>query len=127
MTLGALIGYTSTTENQLDYANNNALILSTAHTFGTTGLDIGHELKTDWLNGATTYRRVTNPYVTDNSKAPFVGWNFRYLYNTVRYELSGGSLIQTGKTITTKDPAPGNLLMQLDYLSNSILRKTYYE
>ncbi|CAG1009368.1 Protein RhsD [Anaerolineales bacterium] len=125
--LGALIGYTTSAENQLDYTNNDSVILSTAHTFGTSGLDTGRETKTEWLNGTTTYRRVLNTYVTDNSKAPFSGWNFRYLYSTARYELSGGSLIQTSKTITTRDPGTGNLLMQTDYVGYSVLRKTYYE
>jgi RHS repeat-associated protein len=125
--LGELIGYTTTTENQLDFNNANAVILSTAHTFGTSGLDTGRELKTEWLNGSTIYRRTMNTYVTDNSKAPFPGWNFRYLYSSVNYELSGGSLIQTSKTIHIKDAGTGNTLQQSQYLGNSLLRKTYYE
>ncbi|HNA59179.1 MAG TPA: SpvB/TcaC N-terminal domain-containing protein, partial [Chitinophagales bacterium] len=124
---GDLIGYTTTTENQLDYENANAVLLSTVHTFGTSGLDTGRELKTEVTKGATVYRRTTNVYVTDNSKAPFDKWNFRYLYSTLNYELSGGSMILTTKAISKRDPATGNLLSQIQYLGSTVYRKTYYE
>jgi hypothetical protein len=125
--LGELIGYTTVTENQLDYSNNNAVILSTAHTFGTKGLDIGRELKTEWSSGGTVHRRVTNVYVTDNSQAPFDRWNFRYLYSTLNYERSNGSLALTTKSLYKRDAANGNLLYQIQYLGPSAYRKTYYE
>jgi len=126
-TLGELIGYTTVTENQLDYNNGNSVILATKHTFGTKGLDIGRETKTEWLDGTTVLRKATNVYVTDNSQAPYFGWNFRYLYSTLHYELSGGSLILTSKTVYNRDPGTGNLLSQIEYLGNSVYRKTYYE
>jgi YD repeat-containing protein len=125
--LGELIGYATSTENQLNYANSNAIILSTSHTFGTSGLDTGRELKTEWMNGATIYKQATNTYVTDNSKAPFTGWNYRYLYQTANYINSGGGLIVSSRVVYVRDPATGNLLQQTDYLGSSILRKTYYE
>ncbi|MEW6402626.1 MAG: SpvB/TcaC N-terminal domain-containing protein, partial [Chloroflexota bacterium] len=127
-TLGSLIGYPTVTENQLDFNNNESIILGTRHTFGTQGLDVGRETQTEWLSGGTTVqRKVTNIYVTDNSKAPYPGWNFRYLYSTLNYELSGSSLVLTSKVIYKKDPGTGNLLVQMQYLGNTVYRKTYYE
>jgi RHS repeat-associated protein len=125
--LGELIGYTTTSEKQLDYNNGNAVLLETKHDFGTVGLDTGYELKTEWLSGATVLRKTTNTYVTDNTKAPFSGWNYRYLYQSINYINSGGSLIVASKVVYNRDPSTGNLLLQTDYLGTSTYRKTYYE
>src|SRR5690606_80779 len=124
--LGELIGYTTVTENQLDYGSGNAVLLATAHTFGTKGLDTGRELKTEWKNAAgDVQRRVTNVYVTDNSQAPFDKWNFRYLYSSLNYELVNGNLTLTTKSIYKKDPATGNLLSHFQYLGTYLYRKTF--
>ncbi|MCE9646910.1 MAG: DUF11 domain-containing protein [Chloroflexi bacterium] len=125
--LGDLIGYTSTSEKQLDYNNGNAVILETKHDFGTQGLDTGYELKTESLSGTTVLRRTTNTYVTDNSKAPFSGWNYRYLFQTVNYVNSGGAIVPASKVVYSRDPSTGNLLLQTDYLGLAAYRKTYYE
>lgn len=125
--LGDLIGYTTTSEKQLDYNNANAVILETKHDFGTAGLDTGYELKTEWLSGTTVLRKTTNTYVTDNTKAPFSGWNYRYLYQTINYVNNGGSLLVASKVVYTRDPATGNLLVQTDFMGTSTYRKTYYE
>jgi hypothetical protein len=123
-TLGSLTGYTTTTENQLDYANGNALILSTRHTFGTIGLDIGRELKTEWLDPAgMVLRKSASIYVTDNSGAPYVGWNFRYLYSTADYELDSGHLMQKSGAAYFHNPMDGNLLLQTDYLGSMNMRR----
>lgn len=124
---GELIGYPTTTENQLDYINNNAVLLSTIHTFGTTGLDTGRELRTEYSKDSVIFRRTSNIYVTDNSQAPFTGWNFRYLYSVLNYELGGGSLFLASKNVYQRDPATGNLLVSTQYLGGSPYRKTYYE
>jgi RHS repeat-associated protein len=124
--LGDLIGYTSTSEKQIEY-NTDAVILETKHDFGTQGLDTGYELKTDWLSGSTLLRRTTNVYVTDNTKAPFSGWNYRYLYQTANYVNSGGSLAAASKVVYLHDPSTGNLIVQTDLLGASPYRKTYYE
>src|SRR5690606_31881446 len=118
-------GYTTVTENQLDYNNGNAVLLATTHTFGTKGLDIGRELKTEWKNAAGQVQRsVTNVYVTDNSQAPFDKWYFRYLYSTTNYELINGSLTFATKSVYKRDPATGNLLWHIQYLGPAVYRKT---
>ncbi|MGH7463001.1 MAG: hypothetical protein ACREMA_18500, partial [Longimicrobiales bacterium] len=125
--LGALFGYTATTETQLDYNSGNAALLATKHTFGTVGLDIGRELSTEWLSGGTVLRKVNNTYVTDNSAAPFLGWNNRYLYQSVNSVRSGGNLVVVSQARYSRDAATGNLLIQSDYRGTSLYRKTYYE
>ncbi|MFN8414081.1 MAG: LamG-like jellyroll fold domain-containing protein, partial [Anaerolineales bacterium] len=125
--LGDLIGYTTSSENQLDYNNGKAVLLETRHQFGTQGLDTGYELQTEWLSGTKVLKKTTNTYVTDNSKAPFSGWNYRYLYRTTNYVNSGSSLITTSSSTFLHDPSTGNLLQQTDYLGLSTYRKTYYE
>ncbi|MGH9784604.1 MAG: SpvB/TcaC N-terminal domain-containing protein, partial [Terriglobia bacterium] len=125
--LGALFGYTATTETQLDYNSGNAALLATKHTFGTVGLDIGRELSTEWMSGGTVLRKVNNTYVTDNSAAPFLGWNNRYLYQSVNSVRSGGNLVVVSQARYSRDAATGNLLIQSDYRGTSLYRKTYYE
>src|SRR5512138_2271029 len=44
-TLGSLIGYTTVTENLLDFLNNDVPVSKTQHTFGMTGLDTGREME----------------------------------------------------------------------------------
>ncbi|HEY2980308.1 MAG TPA: SpvB/TcaC N-terminal domain-containing protein, partial [Anaerolineales bacterium] len=125
--LGALFGYTATTETQLDFNNGNAALLATKHTFGTVGLDIGRELQTEWLSGSTALRKSASTYVTDNSQAPFLGWNNRYLYQSINYVRTGSNLVVVSQTRYARDPATGNLLTQSEYLGTSLYRKTYYE
>jgi RHS repeat-associated protein len=127
--LGSLIGYPTVTESVVDFPNGNNSILDTKHTFGTVGLDIGRELQTESLTGGTTtvLQKTTNTYVTDNSQAPFSGWNYRYLGATTNYVLSGGVLVATTKNTYYNDPATGNPLVQSTYVSGSLYRKTYYE
>jgi len=125
--LGALIGYTITSEKQLDYNNANAVILETKHTFGTVGLDTGYELVTESISGSTVLQKTTHTYVTDNTKAPFTGWNYRYLYQTINYVRSLGSLVQASRVVYSRDPATGNLLTQTDFLGTASYRKTWYE
>jgi YD repeat-containing protein len=127
--LGGLIGYTTTTATSVDFINNNAPILDTKHTFGTTGLDIGRELSTEMKDDAagTVLAKMVNTYVTDNSQAPFFGWNYRYLYQTESYVSTAGNLALTTKITYQNDPGTGNLLVQTDYLGSSLYRKTCYE
>lgn len=127
--LGSLMGYTTVTESVLNFLASDAKILDTRHTFGTVGLDVGRELQTEWLDSSTgtVLRKTSNVYVTDNSQAPFLGWNYRYLGETSSYVLSSGTLIQTTKTTFFNDPATGNPLLQSTYLGNTLYRKTYYE
>ncbi|MBI5953670.1 MAG: hypothetical protein HY865_18605 [Chloroflexi bacterium] len=126
-TLGELVGYTTVSEEQLDYNNNNAVLLETKHTFGTEGLDTGKELITEWLDDTTVLKKTANTYVTDNSKAPFPGWNYRYLYRTINSVESYGNLTVSSQVTYVHDPATGNLLLQTEYLGTAPYRKTYYE
>ena len=123
----ALIGYTNATEVTNDFNGATALAY-TVHQFGTAGLDIGNELATNWEDANTAVlKQADNVYVTDNTNAPFMGWNFRYLYQTTNYVKSGGSLIQTSQTQTIRDPSTGNLAEQDDYNVSTLLRKVYPE
>jgi RHS repeat-associated protein len=125
--LGELVGYSDATETTYDF-NGTTKLADAAHHFGTTGLDVGRELWTQWLDaGGTVLRKVVNTYVTDNSQAPFPSWNYRYLYQTENYEKSGSSLALTSKTIYVRDPATGNLSLQEDYLGSALYRRHYYE
>ncbi len=122
-----LIGYTNVTEVTNDFNGATALAY-TVHQFGTVGLDIGNELATFWEDANTVVLKQTdNVYVTDNTNAPFTGWNFRYLYQVTNYVNSGGSLIQTSQTQTILDPSTGNLAEQDDYNVSALLRKEYSE
>jgi RHS repeat-associated protein len=125
--LGELIGYTTVTETPLDFKNGNTVLRSVAHTFGTNGLDIGRELTMETSIDGAVQMKITNSYVTDNSQAPFMGWNYRYLSQTVNYVRSGGALTQTSKTTYQRDPGTGDLVMQGDYIDTRLYRKTYYE
>ena len=124
---GALTGYTDVTETVYDFDGTTKLT-DTLHHFGTVGLDIGYELNTIWKDAAgTSLQQATYTYVTDNSQAPFSGWNYRYLYRVQSYVKGDSSLDQTSQTITIHDPATGNLSEQRDYLGSTVYRKTYYE
>ncbi len=133
--LGSLTGYTTVTESLLDFADNDAVILKTKHTFGTTGLDIGREMQTEVLDSADiVLRKTTNVYVTDNIGAPkddngnpLPNWNYRYLQESASYEKSGSTLTLISKNTYYNDPFTGNVLVQNTYLGNSLYRKTYYE
>ena len=72
-------------------------------------------------------KRTNNVYVTDNTNAPFTGWNFRYLYQVTNYVNSSGSLIQTSQTQTILDPSTGNLAEKDDFNGSTLLRKEYPE
>ena len=123
----ALIGYTSVTEITDDFNGATALAY-TLHQFGTTGLDIGNELSTSWEDANTVVLKQTNNvYVTDNTDAPFTGWNFRYLYQTADYVKSGGSLVQDSQTQFILDPSTGDLAEQDEYNGSTLFRKEYYE
>ncbi|NTW08443.1 MAG: hypothetical protein HGA28_02610, partial [Anaerolineaceae bacterium] len=126
-TLGALVGYTTTTDITVDFINANASIVDIKHTFGTEDLDIGREYTTEWISGTTTLQKTRNVYVTDNSKAPSENWNFRYLLQTENYIKSGSSLSLTSKTIFRRDPQTGNLTRQEDYLGPNLYRITHNE
>ncbi|MEW6028110.1 MAG: DNRLRE domain-containing protein [Chloroflexota bacterium] len=124
---GSLIGFTTVTDQTMDF-NGTTVLAQSRHTFGTTGLDTGHELVTEMQDaGGTTLRKTINTYVTDNSMAPFYGWNYRYLYSVQNYVRSGGSLTLASKTVTIHDPSTGNLAVRQDYLGSSLYRKEYFE
>ncbi len=124
---GNLIGYTNTTEIVYDF-NGVTKLSETSHQFGTSGLDIGNEIWTEVKNATgTVLRKNINTYVTDNSEAPFVGWNYRYLSQVQGYIRTGTSLLLTSKTIYVNDPGNGNLLLKQDYLGGSIYRKEAFE
>ena len=126
--LGALTGYPTVSEKPLDYETiNNDVLVEIKHTFGTTGLDIGRELVTEWLSNSVVLRKSTSTYVTDNSLAPFPGWNYRYLFQSASFEKNGGNLLLASTSTSVNDPATGNPVMQSDSLGSSPYRKTYYE
>lgn len=129
--LGALTGYKTTTESTLDFnfANPSAHALQkTKHTFGTGEPDTGKELVTQTLDGSDVLLRQTvNSYVTDNSQAPFDGWTYRYLGQTQNFQTTAGVLGLVSKTTYANDPATGNLLLQQDFMGDTLYRKTYYE
>ncbi|MCW5877729.1 MAG: hypothetical protein KIS80_02535, partial [Anaerolineales bacterium] len=122
--LGALVGHPTVTETsyQLD---GETKILDTQHSFGTSGLDIGRPLTTDWKNPSNgeVLRRTRHTYVTDNSQAPFAGLNYRYLLQTEHFELLSGGLSLVNKTVTQRHPGTGNLLSQSEYLGGSLYRR----
>jgi uncharacterized repeat protein (TIGR01451 family) len=124
----SLVGYTTVTEQSLAYDHNNTPLAQTRHSFGTTGLDVGRELTTEWLSGnGQVLKKSVNAYVTDNSRAPFYGWNYRYLAQVKNYILSGSSLLATTTTTYYNDPNTGNRLAQEDYQGTSLYRRTYSE
>ena len=124
----SLVGYTTVTESVLDYSNGDTKILDTKHTFGTVGLDTGRELQTESIDSAgSVLQKTVNTYVTDNSQAPFPGWNYRYLSSSTNSIRSGGTLVATTKSTYYNDPATGNPLVQSTYTGGNLYRKTYYE
>jgi RHS repeat-associated protein/uncharacterized repeat protein (TIGR01451 family) len=125
--LGALVGYPTTTE-KIRNLSDSVDILQVVHTFGTAGLDVGRELTTEWREpGGNVLRKTRNTYVTDNSQAPFEGWNYRYLLQTEQFELVNSALSLIGKTVFQRNPGNGNLIAQSDYLGASLYRKQNYE
>ena len=127
--LGTLTGYGTVTEKTLDFKHTDAVLQKTEHTFNTDELDTGNEIQTDTFDGdsSTVLRRTVNNYVTDNSFAPFYGWNYRYLGQVQNCVRIGTVLTLTSKTQYINDPRSGNLLEQLDYNGSDLYRKTYYE
>ncbi len=120
--LGALYGYATVTESVRNLADT-ANLLQSVHSFGTAGLDIGRHLTTDTKDpGGQVLRRVRSTYVTDNSAAPFAGWNFRYLLQSENFEWDGSSLVLLNKTVYQRDPLYGNLLTQSEYLGANLYR-----
>lgn len=122
-----LIGYTKVHETTYDFDGTTKLS-ETTHQFGTEGLDTGFELVTEAKDpSGTVLQKSTSVYVTDNSAAPFQGWNYRYLYESANYVRSGTSLVLTSKTVYTRNPSTGNLTLRQDYIGNTLYRKQYYE
>ena len=120
--LGELIGYSETTETLL--GKDGSKVRDTIHHFGTTGLDRGNEMWTEARDGnGVVLQKTTYDYATDNSQAPFPGWNFHYLYRVQRYE---NGILQSGN-ITKRDPGTGNVVVQEDTMGNTIYRRHYYE
>ncbi|MGD8457414.1 MAG: SpvB/TcaC N-terminal domain-containing protein, partial [Anaerolineales bacterium] len=126
--LGELIGYTYNTETSYEF-DETTEILDIKHHFGTEGLDIGREIWTEWIDPSTSdvLRKMENTYVTDNSQAPFEGWNYRYLAQVENYERIGSSLSMINKTTYQRDGGTGNLVLQVTYLGSTPYRKQYYE
>ncbi|MBL1193221.1 MAG: hypothetical protein D8M60_02595 [Chloroflexi bacterium] len=126
--LGSLIGYADVTETSYE-TDGTTKILDTTHKFGTLGLDTGRELWTELRDpsNSNVLRKSSNTYFTDNSEAPFVGWEYRYLSETKSYTRIGSSLSLTSKTFFQRDPGNGNLLVQMDYLGGALTRKHVYE
>ena len=125
--LGGLIGYTDVTETTYDF-NGTTKLADTAHHFGTVGLDTGYELVTESKDPAgNVLQKSISTYVTDNSQAPFLGWNYRYLYQAENYVRSGSTLTLTSKTRWVREGNTGNLSLQEDYLGNTLYRRHLYE
>ncbi|MFT3893673.1 MAG: DNRLRE domain-containing protein [Anaerolineales bacterium] len=124
---GELIGYTDVTETTREFDGTTKLA-DTVHHFGTIGLDTGNELSTEAKDpSGNVLRKTVSTYVTDNSQAPFVGWNYRYLSQVANYVRSGSTIILTSKTVYVRDGGTGNLAVQQDYLGSTLYRKQYYE
>ncbi len=124
---GELIGYTDVADITYDF-NGTTKLAESAHHFGTTGLDTGYELTTEAKDPAgNVLQKSVSIYVTDNSQAPFVGWNYRYLSQVANYIRSGSSLVLTSKTVYVRDGSTGNLAVKQDYIGSTLYRKQYYE
>jgi uncharacterized repeat protein (TIGR01451 family) len=124
---GELIGYPDVTETTYDF-NGTTKLADTAHHFGTVGLDTGFELVTESKDpSGNVLQKSISTYVTDNSQAPFTGWNYRYLALTESYVRSGSTLVLMAKTRYVRDSGTGNLAVQEDYLGSTLYRKHYYE
>ncbi len=126
-----LIGYetvTSKTYSSTDIIATNLLSKSIT-TFGVSGLDIGRVLNEQVLDpvDSSVYSKVVNYYNTDNTHAPFEGWNYRYLIRTENYLTDGSTLQLINATNYLRDSGYGNLLAQYDFSQNELYRKTYYE
>ena len=128
---GSLVGYQTVSENNFDSEPiaTAEKINEVKHTFGVEGLDIGRELETEVVDPVTetVHRKTINTYVTDNSSAPFEGWNYRYLGQVEKYVLESGSLNLAIKVNYLKDPSTGSLLVQSEYDGYELYRKIYYE
>jgi RHS repeat-associated protein/uncharacterized repeat protein (TIGR01451 family) len=123
-----LIGYTETTETRYEF-DGTTPILATKHIFGMEGLDVGRELNTEIMDPATSevLRKSVSIYVTDNSHAPFDGWNYRYLGQSEYYQRMDGALQLITKSSYIRDGHTGNLVAQFDYLGGSLARKQFSE
>ena len=126
-----LIGYetvTSKTYSSTDTIAANLLTKSIT-TFGGSGLDIGRVLNEQVLDpsDSSVYSKVVNYYNTDNTHAPFEGWNYRYLIRTENYLTDGSTLQLINATNYLRDSGYGNLLAQYDFSQSELYRKTYYE
>lgn len=126
-----LIGYetvTSKTYSSTDTIAANLLTKSIT-TFGVSGLDIGRVLNEQVLDpsDSSVYSKVVNYYNTDNTHAPFEGWNYRYLIRTENYLTDGSTLQLINATNYLRDSGYGNLLAQYDFSRSELYRKTYYE
>ncbi|MCW5874154.1 MAG: hypothetical protein KIS88_05860 [Anaerolineales bacterium] len=125
--LGALYGYATVTEAARNFADTADLV-QTVYSFGTAGLDIGRLLTADTKDpGGQVLRRVRNTYTTDNSQAPFEGWNFRYVLQSENFEWNGSNLALINKTVFQRDPLYGNLLTRSEYLGGNLYRKQILE
>jgi hypothetical protein len=124
---GSLIGYETTTSTTLDLLENP--ILETKHTFGIEGLDVGRELTTELIDpdDSSVLRKSVNVYVTDNSQAPFPGWDYRYLGQTENYELINSSLELMTRQIFYNDPSNGNMIATYTYMGETLFRKEFHE
>ncbi len=126
-----LIGYKTVTSNT--YSSNNTiaanLLTKSITTFGISGLDIGRVLTEEVVDpsNSSVYSKVVNYYNTDNTHAPFEGWNYRYLIRSENYLTDGSNLQLINATNYLRDSGYGNLLAQYEFSQNEIYRKTYYE
>ncbi|KAA3644794.1 MAG: hypothetical protein DWQ07_15420 [Chloroflexi bacterium] len=125
---GELIGHEYVTQTTYE-ANGSTAIVDNKTRFGIEGQDTGRTIWTEVLHptNGTKYSKVVNTYVTDNSQAPFTGWEYRYLLQTETYQRYNGALVLTSKSVNQNDGGTGNLLSTQTYLGGSLVRKTHYE
>ena len=125
---GAIIGYKVVILRSFDF-DDNTVLTSQKYAFDTEEPNIGKTLSQEWLDPnaeASTLRKTTNTWITDNSQVP-EGVDFVYLGYTHSYELIDTSLTLTTRTQFVRDPATGNLSEQRTYLGNTLVRRTEYE
>jgi RHS repeat-associated protein len=121
-----LIGFADVSETIKDPSNGNAINI-TAYKYGVVDPDKGkelfHDIK-DHIGGVD--QEITYNYVSDNSMAPFAGWEYHYLSEQGEYKKVNGNLVLVKKTYFQRDPSNGNLLTQLDYIGSNLYRKNNY-
>ena len=125
---GALVGYKRVTLRSYDF-DDHTVLASHKYVFDTEEPNIGKTLSQEWLDPnaeASTLRKTTNTWITDNSQVP-EGADFVYLGYTYSYGLIDTSLTLTTRTRFVRDPATGNLSEQRTYLGNTLVRRTEYE